>query len=87
MKKSDAKYIVDFHKWINENMDIKSEDFEYYANCMMNSYNILTDVVNGIDECTEFSSENYIIGFDPYDDSDKPSEYTIFDTSKFSSNA
>ena len=52
MKKADARYIVDFHKWINDNMDVKSDDLEHYANCMMNSECLLTDVVNGVDECT-----------------------------------
>lgn len=51
MKKADARYIVNFHKWINDNMDVKSDDLEYYANCMMNSENLLNDVVNGVDEC------------------------------------
>jgi len=41
MKKEDAKYIIDFLDWINNNTIIREQDFEHYSNCAMNCQSIL----------------------------------------------
>jgi hypothetical protein len=47
MKKEDAKYINDFLDWITENVTVAEVDKEHFGNGMLNSFNLLQDVVSG----------------------------------------
>ena len=46
MDKITATYINDFLTWINENLEVKQEDYEHYGNCMMNCQTKLQDEIN-----------------------------------------
>ena len=43
MKIEEAKYILDFIEFVNTNTSVSHEFHEHYANCYMNSTNILND--------------------------------------------
>jgi hypothetical protein len=61
MKKEDAKYINDFLDWININTQLNTNDFEHYANCMMNCSNLLANEMNCLTHITDKMEKGLII--------------------------